>query len=49
MDESEETGIRISKRLRSKIKKAAMMQNLTMVDYLDKIVPETEIKEIKRE
>jgi hypothetical protein len=43
----EETGIRISKRLRSKIKKAALMQDMTMVDYLDKIVPETEIVKIK--
>jgi hypothetical protein len=43
----EETGIRISKRLRSKIKKAALMQDMTMVDYLDKIVPETEIIKIE--
>jgi len=43
----EETGIRISKRLRNKIKKAALMQDMTMVDYLDKIVPETEIVKIE--
>ena len=43
----EETGIRISKWLRNKIKKAALMQDMTMVDYLDKIVPETEIVKIE--
>jgi len=35
-----ECGIRMSERLRTKIKKAALEKNMSMVDYLDSIVPE---------
>jgi hypothetical protein len=35
-----ECGIRVSERLRNKIKKAALVNNMSMVDYLDSIVPE---------
>ena len=44
-----ERGIRVSEVLRNKIKRAALKDGLSMVDYLNKIVPETEITEIKRE
>ena len=42
----EETGIRISKRLRTKIKRAAMYNGMSMVDYLDHIVPEIKMEEV---
>lgn len=35
-----ECGIRVSEKLRNKIKKAALAENMSMVDYLDSIVPE---------
>lgn len=43
----DETGIRVSKRLREKIKRAAVMSNMSMVDYLDQIVPEIKMEVIK--
>jgi hypothetical protein len=48
-DMDKETGIRISKRLKNKIKRAATMRDMTMVKYLDTIVPELEIVEVKKE
>lgn len=41
-----ECGIRVSERLRNKIKKAALAKGMSMVAYLDSIVPETTIIEV---
>lgn len=41
----EECGIRVSKRLRNKIKRAAISKNMTMVAYLDSIVPDVKMWE----
>lgn len=35
-----ECGIRVSERLRNKIKKAALAKGMSMVAYLDSIVPD---------
>lgn len=42
-----ETGIRVTKAVREKIKRAAVMNNMTMVEYLDSVIPEIkmEVKE----
>ena len=42
-----ETGIRVSRALREKIKRAAMFNHMTLVDYLDSIVPEIKMEEVK--
>ena len=36
---NQERGIRVSERLKDKIKLAATLKKMTMVDYLDSIVP----------
>ena len=43
-----ERGIRVSERLKNKIKRAAIANDMTMVDYLDSIVPEIKMEEIKK-
>ena len=42
-----ERGIRVSERLKNKIKRAAISHNMTMVAYLDSIVPEIKMEEVK--
>jgi hypothetical protein len=43
----QERGIRVSNKLKNKIKRAAIMNNMTMVAYLDSIVPEVKMEEVK--
>jgi predicted DNA binding CopG/RHH family protein len=43
-----ECGIRVSERLRNKIKKAALAKNMSMVDYLESIVPEIKMVEMPK-
>jgi hypothetical protein len=43
----QERGIRVSNKLKNKIKRAAIMNNMTMIAYLDSIVPEVKMEEIK--
>ena len=47
MPMKQETGMRVSKPLREKIKRAAMYNGMSMVDYLDSIVPEIKMEEVK--
>ena len=42
-----ETGIRVSYALREKIKRAAMFNKMSMVEYLDSVVPEIKMEEVK--
>lgn len=42
-----ERGIRVSERLKNKIKRAAISHNMTMVAYLDYIIPEIKMEEVK--
>ena len=42
-----ERGIRVSESLKNKIKRAALKNNMTMVAYLDSIVPEIKMDEVK--
>ena len=42
-----ERGIRVPERVKNKIKRAALAKNMTMVDYLDSIVPEIKMEEVK--
>lgn len=44
-----ERGIRLPESLKNKIKKAALKNNMTMVAYLDSIVPEIRMEEIRVE
>jgi hypothetical protein len=43
-----ECGIRVSERLRNKIKKAALAKSMSMVDYLESIVPEITMVEMPK-
>jgi hypothetical protein len=43
----QERGIRVSNKLKNKIKRAAIMNNMTMIAYLDSIVPEVKMEEVK--
>lgn len=42
-----ERGIRVSESLKNKIKRAALKNNMSMVDYLDSIIPEIKMEEVK--
>lgn len=42
-----ERGIRLPESLKNKIKRAALKNNMTMVAYLDSIVPEIKMEEVK--
>ena len=42
-----EVGVRVPERLKNKIKRAALAHDMTMIDYLDSIVPEIKMEEIK--
>ena len=42
-----ECGIRVSEKLKNKIKRAALHNNMSMVAYLDSIVPEIKMEEVK--
>jgi hypothetical protein len=42
-----ERGIRVPERLKDKIKLAATVNKMTMVDYLDRIVPNYSVDEKK--
>jgi len=43
-----ERGIRVSEQLKNKIKRAAIANGMTMVAYLESIVPEIKMEEIKK-
>lgn len=43
-----ECGIRVSERLRNKIKKAALAKSMSMVDYLESIVPDITMVEMPK-
>ena len=45
---NQEVGLRMSKTLKNKIKRAALHNTLSMIAYLDKIVPEIKTEEIKK-
>jgi hypothetical protein len=45
----EETGIRVTATLRNKIKRAALLNNMNMNQYLNFIVPDVSMKEIDKE
>ena len=49
MSLKDETGLRVSMALKNKIKRAALMHNMSMNKYLDFIVPEVVIEEVKKE
>jgi hypothetical protein len=42
-----ERGIRLPESLKNKIKRAALKNNMSMVAYLDSIVPEIRMEEVK--
>jgi hypothetical protein len=42
----DERGIRVSVHLKDKIKRAALHNHMSMVDYLDSIVPEIRMEEV---
>lgn len=44
---SNERGIRVPERLKNKIKIAATVKNMSMVQYLDSIVPDMIVEEKK--
>ena len=44
-----ERGIRLSERLKNKIKRAAISKNMTMSAYLDSIVPEIKMEEVPQQ
>ena len=42
------TGINVSVELRNKIKRATVANDMTMVDYLDSVIPDIKIEEVKK-
>ena len=45
MKEKSDTMIRVSRRLRTKLRRAALLHDVSMADYLDSIVPEIRMEE----
>jgi hypothetical protein len=43
-----ERGIRVPEALKNKIKRAAMMKNMTMIEYLETVIPDIEMVEVKK-
>ena len=44
----EQKCLRIPEHLRNKIKRAAVANNMTMIAYLDRLVPDIEMKEVAK-